>query len=116
MNSNKKMSFKTRIKTSSPRLLNSWLFFVTTLVIVLAILFYSFVYVKNNEKEQIAKRFRVLAQIGKNIVEKEIGFRKIAENMVERVMEKSGQFPFPLNDLEDEIRNAKIILKTCEKK
>lgn len=83
MNSNKKMSFKTK----NPRLLNSWLFFITILVIVLAILFYSLVYVKNNEKEQIAKRFRVLAQIGDNIVKRESGFRDIAGSASKRVTE-----------------------------
>jgi len=77
------MSFKTK----SPRLLNSWLLFVTILAIVLAILFYSLVYVKNNEKEQITKRFRVLAQIGNNIVKREKGFCDIAGNASKRVTE-----------------------------
>ena len=77
------MGFKAKIKTSSPRLLNAWLLFATVLVIGVVYVLYS-VYVNSNEKRQIEKRFRVLAQIGKNIVDKEKGFKKIAENATKR--------------------------------
>lgn len=73
------------METSNPKVLNSWLLFVTVLVIVVAFVFYSFVYVKNNEKEQIAKRFRVLAQIGENIIKKEEGFRGVAGDAIKRI-------------------------------
>jgi hypothetical protein len=82
------MGFKARIKTSSPRVLNTWLLFVTILVIVLLFLFYSFVFVKNNEKAQIAKRFRVLTRIGKNIAARESGFRTIAANVLQGANER----------------------------
>jgi hypothetical protein len=72
------MGFKTRIKTSSPGVLNAWLLFATIMVITLLLLFYSFVYVKNNEEKQIEKRFRILTQMGKNIIEREKAFIEIA--------------------------------------
>lgn len=110
------MGVRAKIKTSSPKLLNSWLLFVTGLVIVLAILFYSFVYVKNNEEARIAKGFRVLAQIGENIVKKENDIRNMAENAVKGAKEKSEHGPPSLDDLKVEIENAKRILKMTEKK
>lgn len=73
------------MESSNPRVLNSWLLFVTVLVIVVALAFYSFVYVKKNEKEQIAKRFRVLAQVGENIIKKEKGFRGVAGDAIKRI-------------------------------
>ena len=76
----KYMGVRAKIETSNPRVLNSWLLFFTVLIIVVFLVFYSFVYVKNNEKEQIAKGFRVLAQMGENIIKREKGFRGIVEN------------------------------------
>jgi len=75
------MSFRTKIKTASPRLINAWLVFGSVLVIGVAFVFYSCIYVKNNEKKQIEKRFRVLAQIGKNIVDRKKGFESIVYNL-----------------------------------
>jgi hypothetical protein len=104
------MGVKTKLRTSSPRLLNSWLSVVTILIIVLAIFFYSLVYVRNNEKEQTAKGFRVLAQIGNNIVEREKGFKKIAENIDRE------QKDLQLADLERKLKDAKPVLKMTDKK
>jgi len=79
------MGVRAKMESSNPRVLNSWLLFVTVLVIVVALAFYSFVYVKKNEKEQIAKRFRVLAQVGENIIKKEKGFRGVAGDAIKRI-------------------------------
>ena len=105
------MGVRKKLETSSPRLLNSWLLFVTALIIVLAILFYSLVYVKNNEEKQIAKRFRVLAQIGKNIVDREDSFRRIAE----RKGEKKKDETLTQEMLEKRLTNVKNVLKIAEK-
>lgn len=104
------MGVRAKLRTSSPRLLNSWLLFVTIMVIVLAIFFYSFVYVKNNEKEQVAKGFRVLAQVGCNIVDREKGFKKIAGNMA------SEPNNLQLSDLEKKLKDAKPVLRMTDRK
>ncbi len=116
------MGFRARIKTSSPRLLNSWLLFVTVLVIVVGFFFYSYVYVKNNEKKHIDKRFRVLAQVGKNIVVKEKGFQTIVEHAAEKAREKikeaekKRQEVEPLKYLRYEIKEANQLLKVNKSK
>ncbi|MGD2088488.1 MAG: hypothetical protein PVH61_20090 [Candidatus Aminicenantes bacterium] len=116
------MGFKTKIKTSSPRLLNAWLLFATIIVIALFLLFYSVVYVRNNEKQQIAKRFRVLTQIGENVVAREKGFRSIGKNVDKGAeeekedKEKHPQVYIPLKQaLEDEARQANELLQVEEK-
>ncbi len=96
-----------RKKTASPGLLNSWLLFVTVLIIVIAFVLYSFVYVKNNEKEQIAKRFRVLAQVGENIGKKRGGFKKIAKNVEKGAKDNSRKA------LKDKAKKANPILKVA---
>lgn len=105
------MGVRAKIETSNPRLLNSWLLFVTILVIVVAFGFYSFVYVKNNEKDQIAKRFRVLAQMGENIIKKEKGFRGIAENAGKVIDNKK-----ELEEIKNEIKKINRILKVSKTK
>jgi hypothetical protein len=110
------MGFKTKIKTSSPRVLNTWLLFATIMVIVLFLLFYSVVYVRNNEEQQIAKRFRVLTQIGENVVAREKGFRSIAENEEKGAKEKLGLYYSSLEEaLDKETRETNKILKVAEK-
>ncbi len=79
------MGVKAKLKRSSPKVLNAWLLFVTILVIVFSFLYYSFVFVKNNEKGQIENRFIVLAQIGKNVMDRKKGFEFISETALKRV-------------------------------
>ena len=76
------MGFKLKIKRSSPRVLNSWILFVTLFIIVAANFVYWFVYVKNNDEQQISKRFRVLSQMSDNIYHKEKGLKNIAKENV----------------------------------
>ena len=110
------MGFKTKIKTSSPRVLTTWLLFATIMLIALFLLFYSVVYVRNNEKEQIAKRFRVLTQIGENVVAREEGFRTIAENVEKGAKEKHHQDYISLKQaLDNETRETNKLLRVAEK-
>jgi hypothetical protein len=110
------MGFKTKIKTSSPRVLNTWLLFATIMVIALLLLFYSVVYVRNNEEQQIAKRFRVLTQIGENVVAREQGFRTIAENVEKGAKEKHHQNYISLKQaLDNETRETNKLLRVAEK-
>ena len=110
------MGFKTKIKTSSPRVLNTWLLFATIMVIVLFLLFYSVVYVRNNEEQQIAKRFRVLTQIGENVVGREKGFRSVAENVEKGAKEKLGLYYSSLEEaLDKETQETNKLLKVAEK-
>jgi hypothetical protein len=99
------------METSNPRVLNAWLLFVTILVIVVAFAFYSFVYVKNNEKEQIAKRFRVLAQVGENIIKKEKGFRGVARYAGKVISEKT-----EFEEIKNEIKKINQVLNVSETK
>lgn len=86
------------------------------MVIVLLVLFYSLVYVRHNEKEQIAKRFRVLTQIGENVVAREQGFRTIAENVEKGAKEKQPQDYISLKQaLDDETRETNKLLRVAEK-
>lgn len=103
------MGVRAKIETSNPRVLNYWLLFVTFLIIVVAFGFYSYVYVKNNEKDQIAKRFRVLAQIGENIFNREKGFRGIAENAGKVITEKN-----ELDEIKNEIKKFNKILNVSK--
>jgi hypothetical protein len=103
------MGVRAKIETSYPGVLNSWLLFVTVLVIVVAFAFYSFVYVKDNEKNQIAKRFRVLAQIGENIFNREKGFRGIAENAGKVITEKNES-----DEIKNEIKKFNKILNVSK--
>jgi len=110
------MGFKTKIKTSSPRVLTTWLLFATIMVIALLLLFYSVVYVRNNEEQQIAKRFRVLTQIGENVVAREQGFRTIAENVEKGAKEKHLQDYISLKQaLDNEARETNKLLRVAEK-
>ncbi|MCP5054561.1 MAG: hypothetical protein GY940_45755, partial [bacterium] len=62
---------KTGSPVRSPRTLNSWLLFAAIGIIAVVSFFYWFVYIENNRDKQISKRFRVLAQMGQNIYERE---------------------------------------------
>jgi len=111
----KTMGVKAKLKKSSPKVLNAWLLFVTILVIVLSFLYYSFVFVKNNEEHQTANRFRVLAQMGKNIVEREKGFRGIVSNAVEEAKEKSDKGILLVENLRGKIKKANDSLEMDKK-
>lgn len=86
------------------------------MVIALLLIFYSVVYVRNNEEQQIAKRFRVLTQMGENVVAREKGFRTIAENVEKGAVEKQYQDYIPLKEaLDDETRETNKLLRVTEK-
>ncbi len=100
------MSFRKKIKTASPRQLNAWLLFGTVLVIGVAFIFYSFIYVKDNEKKQVKKRFRVLAQIGKNIVDRKKGFEIIVYNLRKKIKKND-----ELDIIKGKVEKANKLLK-----
>lgn len=84
------MGVGSKLRKAAPGIVNSWLLFVTLGVLAVVFLVYQFVYVKSNEEELIAKRFRVLAQIGDNIVKREKGFENIAKNTLKKIIIKKG--------------------------
>jgi hypothetical protein len=118
------MGIRAKLKTKSPRMINSWLMFVTVAFIVVATFIYWFIYVRNSENAQVAKRFKVLARMGQNIYNREKGLKSIAKNALEKskikVRQKYDQDPdlaFPiLKDIvEDEIRDARLITMKSKK-
>jgi hypothetical protein len=113
------MGVRAKVKQASPKLLNTWLLFVTTAILAIVFIFYQFVYVKNNEKAQVSKRFRVLSKIGENISAREKALRKVVENGVQEALEKWDP-DFTDNTLpeivEKETKNANKILHTAPEK
>lgn len=108
------MGFKSKLKPFSPAALNAWLLFGTVLVVVVSFLLYSLVYVKANKVDQTETRFRVLTQVGKNIVQKEKLFRGIAESIInESGRDKKGRVF--LGRLKEKIKRAAPMLKVAQK-
>lgn len=123
------MGVKTKLKSSSPRVLNAWLLFGTLLAVVTMFLFYSFVFVKNNQVEQDERRIRVLRQVGENIVQRENSFRRISQDIIDEIQGeikvKSGfwgkvisflQFSKEKTQLEEKMKRTTPILKLAKKK
>ncbi len=75
------MGVKAKLKKESPTFLNTWLLFVTVSIILVAFLFYNFVYVTNNEEALISRGFRVLSEVGKNIENKIRAIRQVTTNV-----------------------------------
>ena len=116
------MDVKTKVKEASPKLLNAWLLFVTVMIISIVFVLYKFVYIKNNEKAQVDKRFRVLSRIGENISDRETALRNVVENGLHEAMDKSDdgfqeETTAEIKDIiETEIKNANKILNIALKK
>jgi hypothetical protein len=109
------MGLKTKIKTASPRAINSWLLTSVVAFIVITFFLYWFVYIKNNEQDQISKRFRVLSQMGENIYNRDKGFTSMAKNAYQNAADKLGGKD-PVNEfdnfemyLKKEIQDAQLI-------
>ncbi|MCP4158240.1 MAG: hypothetical protein GY757_61640 [bacterium] len=116
------MGFRKKANTSSPGALNSWLLFGILSLLALAFVIYSFVYVKNNEEEQIAKNFRVLARISDNIAKKENRYRNIAESWVNASLKKDSfdrdpdsQTNHLIESIEKRLRDAGSIVNIAGK-
>lgn len=103
------MGLRDKVTTRSPRVLNSWLLFTTVGVIAVVFFFYLFIYVENNEKQQISKRFRVLGQMCKNVRDKKNALDKMVKNAVEAT-----QYKLIIWDFKD--KKKKELAKVFQKK
>lgn len=81
------MGLRTKLKSTPPRTVNSWLLFVTIAFIAIVFFLYWFVYVKNNEEKIVSKRFEVLAKMGENISKREKGLKNMAETALHKTLD-----------------------------
>ncbi len=93
--------------------LTSWFLYSAILAIALIYSWYFFVHVNSNEETLIAKSFRVLAQIGKNIVQRESGLYNIVNN-VEKELIADGTIFLDFDSLKEGLVIENNLLKLKE--
>ena len=82
----------------------SWFLYSAIVAIALIYSWYFFVHVNSNEDILTAKSFRVLAQTGRNIIQKESGLKKIVRNVEDK-----------LTDMHDSLKNEEPLIYFTEK-
>lgn len=117
------MGLRIKIKSASPRTINSWLLFIVLIFFVAVFFLYWFIYVKNSETVQVSNRFRVLTKMGDNVFHQLTTANRIVEGVIksaansmlqeDTVSDTPGNY---LNYYREKIENSPILdLAAAEK-